>query len=118
MPTNPEYVDWIVDQLSDFADVTTKRLFGGHAVLKDNLNFGLIFDDELYLKADEQNLQRFKSADSQQFTYQKADKTIYVSFWTVPETVIEDIDEFALWAHDAYDAALRAKKPKKKSKSK
>lgn len=118
MPTSPEYVDWIVDQLSDFADVTTKRLFGGRAVLKDNLNFGLIFDDELYLKADAQNVAKFESAGGEQFTYQKGDKTIYVSFWTVPETIIEDRDEFALWAGDAYDAALRAKNPKKKRKNK
>lgn len=116
MATNAEYVDWIVDQLSEFADIQTKRLFGGRAVLKDNLNFGLIFENELYLKADEQNVARFKAEDSEQFTYQKGDKTIYVSFWTVPESIIEDKEEFALWAHDAFDAALRAKKSKKSRK--
>ena len=118
MATNPEYVDWIVDQLTDFADIQTKRLFGGRAVLKDNLNFGLIFEDELYLKADAQNVARFEAAGSEQFTYQKGDKLIYVSFWTVPETIIEDKEEFALWARDAFDAALRAKKPKRVKKTK
>lgn len=116
MPTSPEYVDWIVDQLSEFDDIQTKRLFGGRAVLKDNLNFGLIFQDELYLKADEQNISRFEDEGSEQFTYSKGDKTIYVSFWTVPESIVEDKDEFALWASDAYDAALRAKKPQRKIK--
>lgn len=116
MPTSPEYVDWIVDQLRDFADVKTKRLFGGRAVLKDNLNFGLIFQDQLYLKADDQNLPRFQDEDSEQFTYEKGTKTIYVSFWTVPESIIEDTETFAEWARDAFDAALRAKKPSKKSK--
>lgn len=116
MPTSPEYVNWIVDQLSEFDDIQTKRLFGGRAVLKDNLNFGLIFNDELYLKADEQNIYRFQSEDSEQFTYEKGSKTIYVSFWTVPESIVEDKEEFAEWARDAYDAALRAKKPKKKIK--
>ncbi len=113
MSTSSEYVQWIVDQLSEFDDIQTKRLFGGRAVLKDNLNFGLIFNDELYLKADEQNAHRCSDADSQQFTYEKGTKTINVSFWTVPETIIEDKEEFAEWARDAYDAALRAKKPKR-----
>ncbi|MCJ8322624.1 MAG: TfoX/Sxy family protein [Rhizobiales bacterium] len=114
MATSPEYVDWIVDQLSDFAAVTTKRLFGGRAVLKDNLNFGLIFEDELYLKADAVNRDKFEQAGGEQFTYQKADNTIFVSFWTVPEGIIEDKEELAAWANDAFDAALRAKKPKSK----
>lgn len=118
MPSSPEYVEWIVDQLSEFDDIQTKRLFGGRAVLKDNLNFGLIFNDELYLKADDQNISRFEAEASEQFTYQKADKTIYVSFWTVPETIIEDKEEFAVWARDAFDAALRAKKPKSKKRKK
>lgn len=114
MPVSSEYADWIVDQLSDFGEVQTKRLFGGRAVLRDNLNFGLIFQDELYLKADTQNLAQFEAENSQQFTYDKAGKTINVSFWTVPETIIEDKQVFAEWARDAYDAALRAKKPKRK----
>lgn len=116
MATSTEYAEWIVDQLSDFAEIETKRLFGGRAVLKDNLNFGLIFEDELYLKVDEQNLASFKQHDSQQFTYDKGGKTIYVSFWTVPESIIEDREEFAIWANGAFDAALRAKKPKRKIK--
>lgn len=117
MTTSPEYVGWIVDQLSDFDQIETKRLFGGRAVLKDNLNFGLIFQDELYFKADDVNIARFTVAGSQQFTYQKGGKTIYVSFWTVPETVIEDKEEFSVWANDAFDAALRAKKPRSKRKN-
>lgn len=114
MATSPQYAEWIVDQLSDFAKIETKRLFGGRAVLKDNLNFGLIFEDEFYLKADEQNQHRFEAEGCAQFTYQKADKTIYVSFWTVPESIIEDKEELADWARDSFDAALRAKKPKRK----
>lgn len=113
MATSPEYVEWIVDQLRDFAEVKTKRLFGGRAVLKDNLNFGLIFEDQLYLKADKQNLARFTDEDSEQFTYAKGDKTIYVSFWTVPEAIVEDQELFAEWARDSFEAALRARKPKR-----
>lgn len=116
MATSPEYVEWIVDQLSEFAAVETKRLFGGRAILNDNLNFGLIFEDEFYLKADAVNKAYFEQAGSAQFTYQKADKTIFVSFWTVPETIIEDKEELAIWANAAFDAALRAKKPKSKVK--
>ncbi|NRA87296.1 MAG: TfoX/Sxy family protein [Rhizobiales bacterium] len=116
MATSDEFAQWIVDQLSEFADVQTKRLFGGRAVLKDNLNFGLIFEDQLYLKVDDQTLANFHELDSQQFTYDKGGKTIYVSFWTIPENIIEDKEEFAEWARKAFDAALRAKKPKVKKK--
>ncbi len=114
MVTSAEYVDWIIDQLCEFGEVETKRLFGGRAVLKNGQNFGLIFEDQLYLKADAQSLPKFKEVGSEQFTYEKGGKTILVSFWTVSETVIEDLQEFAIWAEAALDAALRAKKPKSK----
>lgn len=118
MANSAEYVSWVVDQLSDFAHIKTKRLFGGNAVLKDDLNFGLIFADELYLKVDEHNKPMFADVQSEQFTYEKGNKTIYVSFWTVPETVIEDTEDLAVWASAAYEAALRVKRPKpKKSKA-
>ena len=56
-----EYVAHIVDLLQFFGPVESKPLFGGFGVFLEGLMFGLIANNELYLKLVSQNRRRLCS---------------------------------------------------------
>ncbi|MFT5259877.1 MAG: DNA transformation protein [Saprospiraceae bacterium] len=109
---NP-FVVHLCDQLESLGSVQVKNMFGGQGVFLDNLMFGLISDDVLYLKADEENEQTFIDLDLEQFTYHKKGKPFSLSYFEAPESALDNEDELVDWAKQAYGAALRAAKKKK-----
>lgn len=54
MTTQQSTVDYIVDQLSQFHDITTRRMFGEYALYKSGKVVGLVCDDMLFIKITEQ----------------------------------------------------------------
>ena len=93
-------------------------MFGGFGVFLDGLMFGLVADDVLYLKADAESSQQFESRGLGAFEYTKNGKTMKMSYFLAPEDIFDDKDEAKVWANRAYEAALRSKKPKKKTRKK
>lgn len=88
-------------------------MFGGHGVYHDGLMFGLVADDVLYFKADDQSVQRFVDLGLAQFEYAKEGRRTRMSYWEAPEAIFDDPQQAKEWAGLAYDAALRASKAKK-----
>ena len=88
-------------------------MFGGYGLYKDGIIFGLIADDELYFKADDGNRPDYEVRGSRAFTYEaKGNKRIAMSYWQLPEDVMEDADLLAEWVSKAVSASKRAKKKK------
>ena len=113
-----EYCDYVLDLLVDVEGVSSRGMFGGFGLYKGGVKFALIADDVLYYKVGPDNQEDFESADSEPFTYSGKNKPIKMSYWRVPEDVLEDTDELAHWTHKAYGAALKADSQKKKKKKK
>lgn len=113
-----EFVSYLLEQLHLMNGVTYKRMFGGYGIFCDGLMFGLVADDQFYLKADEQNLDYFTELSLEPFTYLKQGKPFNLSYYRAPEEVLDDAEEMLLWANRSFEAALRAnaKKPKKTAK--
>jgi len=86
-------------------------MFGGYAIYKEGVIFGLIADDELYFKVDELVQPNFEKAGSTPFTYQRAGhpKTV-MPYWKVPTDVLDDRDELATWVDRSVAASRRGKK--------
>lgn len=95
-------------------------MFGGHGIYHNGLMFGLVADDELYLKTDAENLAEFEHRKLAPFEFNKDGKVMQMSYLKAPEEIYDDPDEARHWANLAFDAALRnnAKKNKKKSTKK
>ena len=55
MPVSTEFLEFLVDQLGPLGPVRSKRMFGGAGLFMDGTMFGLVVDDGLYLKADDEN---------------------------------------------------------------
>ncbi|TMS57043.1 TfoX/Sxy family protein [Imbroritus primus] len=88
--------------------LTAKRMFGGHGLFYDGLMFGLVSDGQLYFKCDAATRAIFEAAGAQPFRYAKAQREVVMaSYWSAPESCLEDAAQMAAWAQRAVEAALR-----------
>ncbi len=72
--------------------------------------FALVSDDEIFLKADEQNKSAFEALGLKPFTYHKKGKAMKMSYRQAPSEIFDDNTIAAVWAKSAYAAALRSRK--------
>lgn len=110
-----EFVEYLTEVFEQFGPVQSRRMFGGYGIYHTGLMFGLVADDELYLKADEQTANYFEALGLHQFEYTKNEKTMKMSYYLAPGEIFDDPQTANTWAQRAHGAALRAKRPKKKS---
>lgn len=104
-----EFVDYLNEVFEPFGEIRARRMFGGYGIYHDGVMFGLVADDTLYLKADEDSATHFKSRGLGRFEYDKDGKTIKMSYYLAPDEIFDEPDAAVLWARRACDAALRAK---------
>ena len=119
MTASEGFKDFITDQLTAFGPVRIRNMFGGAGVYADDVMFALIADDTLYLKADESSVPAFEAEGMGPFVYESEDrKPIAMSYWELPPRLLDDADELAQWARQAYAIACAAKaKTSRKKKS-
>ena len=53
MACNPDFVQYLIDQCSGAGEVTVKKMMGDHCAYCDGLLFGLICDNNFYVKVTE-----------------------------------------------------------------
>lgn len=89
---NHSFHDYVVyDLLEGVPGITSRAMFGGWGIYKDQVIFAIIIEGELYFKVDDSNRAEFERLGSHPFTYAKKDgKQVTMSYWLVPETVLED----------------------------
>jgi DNA transformation protein and related proteins len=112
-----EYVAHLVDLLQFIGPVEAKSMFGGFGIFLEGLMFGLVADNELYLKVDDETRADYEELGLQAFCYWKNGKEFKMSYFQAPEEAMEDGEMLAQWASKAYGAAMRAA-AKKGGKSK
>lgn len=117
MPSkHADYVRYIAeDLLAGLRTVTIKRMFGGHGFYFDGMMFGLEADGRIYFKVDEQTRPDYERAGSEPFRYSSKDRaSVAMSYWMLPEDVLEDHEKALAWADKAIQAAQRSSSKKKK----
>ena len=50
MPSNQDFVDFVIGQLQSTGDITFKKMFGEYALYSGNKIFALICDNKLFIK--------------------------------------------------------------------
>ncbi len=106
--TRNEFVDYVLETMSHWANANARRMFGGYGLYREGLMFALIADDVLYFKTDAANVTQFEQAGSQPFVYHSATRIVKMSYWSAPAESLESPDEMRDWCQLAYAAALRA----------
>ena len=108
MVASDGFAEFLREQLSPLGRLTMRRMFGKTGVFCDGLMFGMITDDTLYVRVDDHNKAVFKEAEAAPpLNYDKKGRTIDLSFWRVPERLLDEPDELVLWARAALGAAGR-----------
>ena len=123
MVASASFAEFLREQLAPLGRITVRRMFGKTGVFCDGVMFGMVTENTLYVRVDDQNRMTFKEAEAfPPLNYKKKGSTIDLSFWRVPERLFDEPDELVTWAQAALAAAHRvaAKReraaPKKKSK--
>ena len=102
--------DAITDLFSGLGAVSIRRLFGGKGIYFDGVIVAVEIRGELMLKADGVSAPDFAAAGARQWTYtgSRHGRLVSMPYWTVPDSAVDDPEEFASWARKAYEAGLRA----------
>jgi DNA transformation protein and related proteins len=96
----------------------SRAMFGGHGLYLDDVFFGLIAYDTLYLKTDKENRGDFLKAKSEPFSYETERKGLTTtSYWQCPAGALKDASKLRQWVGKALDAARRSKAAKPKARA-
>ena len=124
MVASDGFADFLRDQLGSLGRVTLRRMFGKTGVFFVGLMLGMVTDDTLYFRVDDQNRAAFKEAEAfPPLNYEKQGSAIDLAFWRAPDRLFDEPDELVAWARLALAAARRvaAKRarpaPRRKAKS-
>jgi DNA transformation protein and related proteins len=108
MTVRGQFVAFVVESLRPLGPVSARRMFGGHGVFLDGVMFGLIADDQLYLKVDGENRAAYEAEDLPPFTFAGKGRLVETSYRAAPSEGFDDPEVLCDWAREAYAAALRA----------
>src|SRR3984893_9920221 len=108
MVASDSFAEFLRDQLAPLGRITMRRMFGKTGVFCGGLMLGMVRDDTLYFRVDEDNRAAFKEAASfPPLDYEKKGGIIDLSFWRAPERLFDEPDELVTWARAALAAARR-----------
>jgi len=108
MVASDTFAEFLREQLAPLGRVAMRRMFGKTGVFCDGVMFGMVTDNTLYVRVDDQNRATFKEAESYPpLNYQKKGSTIDLAFWRVPERLMDEPDELVVWSRAALGAARR-----------
>jgi DNA transformation protein len=108
MVASAGFTEYLHEQLAPLGRITMRRMFGKTGMFCNGLMLGLVSDDTLYLRVDDQNRTLFKEAESAPpLSYVKKGVTIDLAYWPLPDRLLDEPDEFLAWARAALGAARR-----------
>src|SRR5437868_14334216 len=108
MVVSASFAEFLREQFAPLGRITMRRMFGKTGVFCDGFMLGMVRDNTLYLRVDDDNRAAFKEAESfPPLNYEKKGGTIDLSFWRAPERLFDEPDELATWARAALAAARR-----------
>jgi DNA transformation protein len=108
MVASDSFAEFLRDQFAPLGRVAMRRMFGKTGVFCDGLMLGMVRDNTLYFRVDDDNRAAFKEAESfPPLNYEKKGRTIDLSFWRAPECLFDEPDELVTWARAALAAARR-----------
>ena len=97
-----EFVEYVVhDLLGSLPNVTSRAMFGGYGIYKTGKIFGIIIDDQFYLKADDALAKKYTAAGAHPFTYQREGKTYSMKYFCVPESILEHRETLLEWVNSS-----------------
>src|SRR5262245_1881625 len=105
MVASDSFAEFLREAFATLGRVSMRHMFGKTGVFCDGLMLGMVRDDTLYLRVDDNNRATFGEAQSfPPLNYDKKGRTIDLSFWRAPERLFDEPNEFLTWARAALAA--------------
>ena len=118
MAASPQFKAYLEELLEPLGPIVFKRLFGGEGLSLGGVTFAFIMGQTLYLRVDDQSRPAFEEAGMEPFSYDTKKRWVQVrSFYSTPEDLYDDGDEFLAWAQTALAAAQGAAREKARKKT-
>jgi DNA transformation protein len=103
MPGDPDRFD---DLFAPFGKIAVRRMFGGEGLYRDNVMFGFVFGERIYLKTNDEGRPAFIAESCVPFVYpMKKGDIISQNYYALPDRLYDDPDELAEWARKALAVA-------------
>jgi DNA transformation protein and related proteins len=96
------FLECILGRLSSLGDLTSPAMFGGHALYWQDMIFGIVFRDRLYLKVDQQSRPDYESRGMGPF--RPIERQTLKAYYEVPPDVLGDQDALLSWVKEAIRA--------------
>lgn len=111
MKKDSSFRDFVINDLfAEVPGITSRQMFGGWGIYKDGVFFSIISGGELYFKVDSINQSDYEALDSHPFVYTREGKQISMSYWLVPEEIIEDQERLTEWVYKSVETGGRSRK--------
>jgi DNA transformation protein and related proteins len=119
MAISQDFLDYVGELLAPLGTITSRRMFSGAGVYLDGMIIALILRDTFYFKVDDQTRPSFMEAGSNgPFVYDTQDGPRTMNgYWTAPERLFDEPEEFQAFARAALGVSLRSAKSKPAKRS-
>lgn len=98
MVQDKAYHDYILmDVFSGIAGIHSRAMFGGYGFYINGKIFAIIADGKLYFKVGDDIKKDFEDRGSHPFRYQSNGKMIEMSYWEIPEEILDNKDILLEW---------------------
>jgi DNA transformation protein len=103
MPVTPTYREYVADQLAALPGLVVKRMFGGVGLYHQNVMFGVIDDDAVYFRVDDETRPDFVKRGMP--ALRPVRNKVSENYFALPGDVLEDSEDVVIWAKRAIHAA-------------
>lgn len=113
----PQFLSYFLEDCLNWnSSFSVKSMFGWYWIYKDWKIFALYAFDEIYFKVWENNIYDYKNHNSRVFEYDKKWKIFTMSYYTLPEEILEHFDELELWIEKSLEVENKCNYSKKSKK--
>jgi len=103
-----EYV--VGDVLAGIDGISSRAMFGGWGIYRHGKIFAIIADGKLYFKVGDNNRFDYENLRSKPFMYEGKDgKPYMMSYWELPEDVMENKVEILEWIEKSVNVNKKGK---------
>ena len=112
MARNDSFHEYIMYEVfQGIEGLSSRSMFGGFGIYKNSVFFALIGDGELYFKVGDNNKADYKKSNSKPFVYTgHKGKDVTLSYWLLPEEIMENKNELIRWIDKAVDTGIKSKR--------
>jgi len=108
LPVSSDYLAYVLEQLAGLAGLSARRMFGGVGLYCEELFFGLIDNDTLYLRVNDDNRADYTARGMSQFRPYADRPELSMSYYEAPADVLEDPAQLVSWARRSVAVAMAA----------